>query len=132
MPMTPYSPWPVTEKPVSHDRMREILAKRAKGPAPTVAETQEIKAIEPEMLAKPADSRPPLDWNKATRHAEGVASVFDSTRHYRIDILSKQKGEASYTCWAVAQDSGHLNERLGCVDKADEARRFCDAHRSRQ
>lgn len=58
--------------------------------------------------------------------------VHDTTRRYRIDILSKRGGDASYTCWAVSQAPGQLSERLGMVDSPIVARRLCDDHNARQ
>jgi len=68
-----------------------------------------------------------LEWCKPVRHSDASAMVWDTTRSYRIDILGT-KTQASYTCWALEQGIGRLNERLGMVGSPEAARQLCGAH----
>jgi hypothetical protein len=124
MSQMPYSPWPVAEKPVSQDRMRQILEKRTAAAGERKAGTEQPAPTATSSTVPPTAA---LEWGKPTIHGEGVASVFDTTKRYRVDILLL-KHEDSYTCWRIGEGwPGALNLRLGCVTTSDAAKALCQA-----
>ncbi len=139
------------EREVSQERLREILARRSvithraevMNPPESAAQGSEARnlntaqrhgsGVEPQGSAAQAtpNSATPLEWSKPVNHGGGSAMVHDTTGRFRIDILGS-KVTAHYTCWRLAEGSGALNERLGMVWSADEARAMCEAHSARQ
>lgn len=118
-PVTPYSPWPVAEKPVSHEKMLDILAKRINGMA---SSTVEPGPRNPEIEGSSPSPSPALEWGKTIWYEPGVVGCQISTcGRYRVD-----KCGSSYTAWRKAQSRDQLNLRLGEVDKIEAAQALCE------
>ncbi len=132
------------EREVSQERLAEILARRGK--QKEVSDERGLKqdtggqadsgAVPDGARPEPGDTmglrsdhrQSTLEWLKPVNHGGGSAMVFDTTRRFRIDILGS-KVTAHYTCWKLAEDPRALNERLGMVYSADEARALCLEHK---
>lgn len=105
------------EKPVSHEKMREILAKRTHQPmgndARSAGLTQQPDAV----------SRDALAWREPIWYERGVVGCIISTcDRYRIDKCGN-----TYTAWRRALRRDHLNLRLGECDKKEAAQALCQS-----
>jgi hypothetical protein len=111
----PYSPIRAPEKHVSEEDMWAKLAKR----------TKPLVSINPPQAAQtPKAELRVLEWLKPVRTGEGTATVKTACGRFRIDRVTSQ-ASVGYTCWQMRP--GHLNERLGCADDPDKAKRLCEA-----
>lgn len=118
-----YQPMHPAEKPVSREKMLDILAKRTN--SPLSAAPQELAAAEQPLdgAERPLAALSGLQWAKPIWYEPGVVGcVISICGRYRVD-----KCGASYTPWRKAQSRDHLNLRLGEVESLKAAQRLCQA-----
>ena len=146
-PLMPYSPLHPSEKPVSHEKMLEILAKRTNQPvgndARSAGLTPQPDAVSRDMAERrqvdggsPINTPAvgfapeagvvavaPLQWSKPIWYEPGVVGcVMSDCGRYRVD-----KCGSLYTAWRKAQSRDHLNLRLGEVESLKLAEGLCRA-----
>lgn len=108
------------EKPVSHDRMQEILAKR----------TNASLSV--------AEHRPAvLEWNKPvlTGIEAGTKSGYQRSTDGHYSVTRDISGDSvSYSAWRLLPDLQRhgkpwkqMAEPLGCVDSGQAAKALCEA-----
>ncbi len=107
MPVTPYSPMGKPEKPVSQERMQEILSKNSSKATQSPQEKSGAK----------------LEWEAPvlTSPEKTTGYVISSCGRYRIDKVVR-----CYASWRRAMARDHLNTLLGNRDTLEAAKALCE------
>ena len=120
----PYVPMHPPRKPVSEDRMREILKSRSDNAA-HVAQSPQAKEAQ-SVLPKASNAVAPLQWQKLIITSPGSGHMYSVCRRYRVDKIVSQT-IVQYTVWRLFEVRGELNRRLGCVAEAPAAKAIAQA-----
>lgn len=151
---TPYSPIHPPEKPVTQERMQQILANRTslqtalnapprppsaleKLKLPSTGETLENKPIDATSTVKTPVSRPPLEWDKPvlTGIEAGTKSGYRRSTDGHYSVTRDISGDSiSYSAWRLLPDLQRhgkpwkqMAEPLGCYPTGEEAKAVCGA-----
>lgn len=104
----PYSPLHKPQKPVSQDRMQEILSKNSSKATQSPQEKFSLKWLPPE------------------RTGPGTAMMRSECGQFRIDKVESQLS-VGYTCWRLRAADRGLNQRLGSAGTKEEAIALCES-----
>ena len=124
----PYHPIRPPEKPVSHEKMLDILAKRTNGVLPTCESTQPLQFL-PHVQ--------PLEWDKPvlTGIEAGTKSGYQRSTDKRYSVTRDISGDSvSYSAWRLLTDLERhgkpwkqMAEHLGVYEAGGAAKAACAA-----